>query len=52
MGTAAYIVFVTICLSIVVASALWSTRRDRRARIDKALYERALRKERARSDLY
>ncbi len=46
MGTAAYIVFVTICLSIVVASALWRTRRDRQARTDKALYERALREER------
>ena len=46
MGTVTYIVFITACLSIVVASALWCTRRDRQARIDKALHERALRKER------
>ena len=46
MRTATYIVFVTVCLSIVVASALWRTRRDRQARIDKALHDRALRKER------
>lgn len=46
MGTTTYIVFVIACLSIVVASALWSTHRDRQARIDKALHERAFRKER------
>ena len=46
MGTATYIVFVTVCLSIVVVSALWCTRRDRQTRIDKTLHERALRKER------
>ena len=46
MSTPAYIVFVVLCLSLVVASALWSTRRDKQARIDKALHERALRKER------
>ena len=46
MGTATYIVFVTVCLSIVVASALWCTRRDRQNRMDRALYERELRKER------
>lgn len=46
MGTATYIVFVTVCLSIVVASALWCTRRDKQARIDKALHERAIREER------
>lgn len=46
MGTATYIVFVTVCLSIVVASALWSTRRDRQARIDKAMHERAMKEER------
>ena len=46
MGTATYIVFVTVCLSIVVVFALWCTRRDRQARIDKALHERAIREER------
>lgn len=46
MGTITYIVFVTACLGIVVASALWSTRREKQARIDNALHERALRKER------
>lgn len=46
MGTATYIVFVTVCLFIVVVFALWCTRRDRQTRIDKALHERALRKER------
>ena len=48
MGTATYIVFVTVCLSIVVASALWSTRRDKQARIDKALHERAMKEERVK----
>lgn len=46
MGTATYIVFVIACLSIVVASALWCTRRDKQTRIDKALHERAMKEER------
>lgn len=46
MGTVTYIVFVTVCLSIVVASALWCTRRERQECIDRALHERAMRKER------
>ena len=46
MSTPAYIAFVVLCLGIVVASALWSTRRDKQARIDKALHERAMKEER------
>lgn len=48
MSTPVYVAFVALCLSIVIASALWTTRRERQARIDKALHERALRKERTR----
>ena len=46
MSTPAYIAFVALCLGVVVVFALWCTRRDKQARIDKALHERALRKER------
>lgn len=46
MSTPVYIAFVALCLGVVVAFALWSTRRDKQTRIDKALHERALRKER------
>ena len=46
MSTPAYIAFVALCLGVVVVFALWCTRRDRQTRIDKALHERALRKER------
>ena len=46
MGTVTYIVFVTACLFIVVVFALWCTRRDRQARIDKAMHERAMKEER------
>lgn len=46
MGTATYFVFVALCLGFVVAFALWCTRRDKQARIDKALHERALEEER------
>lgn len=47
MSTPVYIAFVVICLGIVIAAALWSTRREKQARIDSALHERALRKERS-----
>lgn len=46
MNTPAYIAFVALCLGVVVASALWCTRRDKQARIDKALHERAMKEER------
>lgn len=46
MSTPAYIAFVALCLGVVVASALWCTRRDKQARIDKALHERAIKEER------
>lgn len=46
MSTPVYIAFVVICLGIVIATALWCTRRDKQARIDKALHERAIREER------
>lgn len=48
MSTPVYIAFVVFCLSIVVASALWCTRRDKQERIDKALHERAIREERSK----
>ena len=47
MGTFTYIVFVIACFSIVVAAALWSMQREKQVRIDNALHERALRKERS-----
>lgn len=46
MSTPAYIAVVGLCLGIVVASALWCTRRERQERIDKALHERAMKEER------
>ena len=46
MSTPVYIAFVVICLGIVVAAALWCTRREKQARIDKALHERAMKEER------
>lgn len=47
MSTPVYMAFVVVCLGIVIAAALWSTRREKQARIDNALHERALRKERS-----
>lgn len=46
MSTPVYIAFMAICLGIVVAAALWSTRREKQARIDSALHERKLKEER------
>ena len=46
MSTPVYIAFVALCLGVVVAFALWCTRRDRQTRIDKALHERAMKEER------
>mgnify|MGYP001778203611 CR=1 FL=1 len=45
MSTPAYIAFVALCLGVVVVFALWCTRRDRQARIDNAMHERAMKEE-------
>lgn len=48
MSTPVYMAFVVVCFVVDVYMGVWAAERDRRQkRIDSALHERALRKERS-----